>query len=374
MVERHPRKMGELPYDKILKILAVVWLALGVVVAAVVVLRPLTNLLMMVFLAVVFSLALNQPAGWLTRRFPRMPWMLAVAIVYFGLFLLMVIALAILGVPLLHQVQALIKSYPEIVDYLKGLLPDVQRFLGKFGIDVNLGNLNQRLAELARAYGSDLLNNVLAGVAYVSSAITQLILVFVLSLYLVLQGPEMVESIKRRIPEAYRHEAVALAGEANSVLGGFIRGLLLLSVIMGVVAGLAAVTLGLPYPAVIGLVAAVMEFVPIIGPLIAGAVAVAIALFQGVGKAIAIAIIYLIIQQLESNVLYPRVMGSVINIHPFLAILAFLAGLELFGLWGAIFAAPVTGIAVIVIRYAYRWYEEYTSLGTQATLAEAPPD
>jgi predicted PurR-regulated permease PerM len=147
----------------------------------------------------------------------------------------------------------------------------------------------------------------------------------------------------------------------TSVIGRWIRGQLLLGAVIFV-----ATLIGLMVLAAIGfrefadfaillaLVAGVLELIPIIGPIIAAIPAVLIGASISPGAALAAVALYTVIQQLENHLLVPKVMGDAVDLHPAVVILSLIVGATLFGLWGAILAAPVVALGRDLYRYAFR--------------------
>jgi predicted PurR-regulated permease PerM len=131
----------------------------------------------------------------------------------------------------------------------------------------------------------------------------------------------------------------------NHVIGGYIRGQLLLSLIISVLVGVGMWLLRVPHPLFLAAVAFVFEFVPMIGLWIVGATCVLVALTQSPTLALIVLVYIALASAFEGNIASPRILGRAVDIHPVVSLFALLAGAELFGLWGALFAAPAAGLA-----------------------------
>ena len=135
----------------------------------------------------------------------------------------------------------------------------------------------------------------------------------------------------------------------NFIWSAFLRGQLLLAIVIFVVTSLVMTILGLRNALVVGLIAGALEFIPLVGPVIAGAVGVAVALFQPanpfglstVGYAVLVLIAFIAIQQTESNFLVPRIIGHSLNLHPLAVLIVAVMGATLAGVLGLLLAAPV---------------------------------
>ncbi len=128
---------------------------------------------------------------------------------------------------------------------------------------------------------------------------------------------------------------------------------------VGVLAGLAAWIVGVRYPLIIGALAGLLELIPFFGPTLGAIPAVLIAIFQGSWLRVALIILaFIIIQQIESNIIGPRLLAHGVGLHPLVVIVAVLIGIEVAGVWGALFAVPATAVLVSVGRRVYQMNRE----------------
>ena len=138
------------------------------------------------------------------------------------------------------------------------------------------------------------------------------------------------------------------------MLGGYLRGQLVMAATIGAIAGLGCWLLGLPYALVLGVLAGLFELVPMFGPILSAVPAVLVALFLPFPTVLWVALFFFAVQQVESNILGPRITGHAVGLHPLGALFALLAGLQLAGVLGALFAVPVAGILWVLVAAAYR--------------------
>jgi len=148
-----------------------------------------------------------------------------------------------------------------------------------------------------------------------------------------------------------RDQVVELLEAVESAVVKFVKGQLLLSVIMGVVGWAIAISTGTDYALLIGLWVGLMEFIPVLGAFLGAIPAVVIALISSPVQALIVAGLFLVAQQIEGNILVPRIMGGSVGVHPLWVLFAVLAGTALYGIVGAIFALPVVAIISATIRY-----------------------
>ena len=190
--------------------------------------------------------------------------------------------------------------------------------------------------------------------AEVGGIILDIVLALVISLYLLVDGPRFRERSLAIIPGQYRAKALFLQDNASRVLGGYLRGQLTLALIIGLLAGVGTALLGLPYAVVLGVLAGLFELVPMFGPILSVVPAVLVALFMPFPTVVWVVLFFLAIQQLENNVLAPRISGHAVGLHPLGAMFALLAGFQLAGLLGGLFAVPLAGVLWVLLGAAYR--------------------
>src|SRR5581483_9358443 len=142
-----------------------------------------------------------------------------------------------------------------------------------------------------------------------------------------------------------------IESRVGDILGRYLRARLLLSTIVGVLVFLAALVFALPFPIILGLVAAIFDLVPFVGPVIGALPAIAVALAEGPPlRALAVLIAFVVIQQVEGNILAPKLMSDAVHTSPLVVIFAVLVGAEFGGVWGALLAAPVAGSVGAIVQ------------------------
>jgi predicted PurR-regulated permease PerM len=151
------------------------------------------------------------------------------------------------------------------------------------------------------------------------------------------------------LPESRQVQACRVAEHIGQRLGGWVRGQLLLSAIIGTMTLVGLTIIGVPYAVLLSLVAAIGEAVPMIGPIVSAVPAIIIAFFVSPVQGFLTLGLYIVIQQLENNLVVPKVMGRAVSLHPVAVMLALLAGSELMGVTGAILAVPVTAALSVIV-------------------------
>ena len=147
------------------------------------------------------------------------------------------------------------------------------------------------------------------------------------------------------------------------VVGGYIRGQLLLAFLIGVLVGVGMGIIGVPYAVLLGVLAFVFAFVPVLGTFVSGAACVLLALTLGWPYALGVLIYFIIIHVLEGDIVGPRIVGKAIGLHPIVSLMALIAGAELFGIWGALFASPIAGILqALLVAFWIEWRNTHLEL------------
>ena len=189
------------------------------------------------------------------------------------------------------------------------------------------------------------------------------ILTLFIGFYLLLDGERISRYIHGLIPSAYRDDVERMLGDLSLAIKTYLFFQLLLAVIVWIITTLILLALGVPNAFILGLLAGILEVVPIIGPILASIPAIILALSQGslvwpiegIPFALLVAGAYIVIQQIEGNVLIPQIMGRGVNLHPVVIIFGILAGASLAGIIGIFLAAPLIASLRIIAGYIKDW-------------------
>ena len=330
-------------------------LALGVVLLVAFV-RQVGGVLLTFLAAGVLAYVLNP----LVRRLEelRVPRAIAVIGVFLVLILVVVVTLLLIIIPSVGQVQIIIRSPQDLVDQIVALLNRVQDipYVGRYVAELDQDRILQLLKDNAPSAEqvANVATGVIGGVFGVFGTIFNLLLMVLISIYLLLEREKITHAMLHTIPETVRDQSLELFYAVERSLVKYLRGQLLLCAIMGVLGwAIMFFTVG-EYALAVGAWVAATELIPVLGAFLGAIPAVAIALFVPQGgffQALLVAGLFLIAQQLEGNLLVPRIQGGSVGVHPLIVLFATLAGTALYGILGAIFAVPVVAILAATIRY-----------------------
>ena len=322
----------------VLAIVAAIWLASRTR-------EVLTLLAISVILAVALKPTVDRislvPLPGLRRNTPRA---LAILLIYL---LLAVIAglIGLLVVPeIVNEIQKLISSLP---DYLQSLDAALRSFRG-FGAVTDLSTLEQQIANQLLGNLSQAFNVLLFAVS-VATGLLSIGVVLVLTFFLLIEADPMYEHAVSLVSPRRQDQTREMTAKMGRKIEGWLKGTLLLAVILGAATTVAMFGLGMPFPHLLGLAAAIFELVPILGPYLGAAPAVIVAIFtQPLWKTIAVVAYFIVIQQIENNVLAPHIFGRQAEMPPLLVILALLFGAALMGIVGALLSVPVAAILQVI--------------------------
>ena len=318
--------------------------------------RQISGVLLTFLAAGVLAYALNP----LVRRLEglRVPRAVAVLGVFLVLILVTVVTLLLIIVPAVGQVQVVVRSPQDLVDQVIDQVNRLQNlpYIGRYMAGLDQDRIVQLLK--ANAPSAQQLTNVatgvIGGVFGVFGTIFNLLLMVLISIYLLLEREKITRALLGTIPETVREQSLELFYAVEQSLVKYLRGQLLLCVVMGVIGwAIMFFTVG-KYALPVGAWVAATEIIPVIGAFLGAVPAVAIALFVPQGgfvQALIVAGLFLVAQQVEGNLLVPRIQGGSVGVHPLWVLFATLAGTALYGLIGAIFAVPIVAIVAATLRY-----------------------
>lgn len=330
--------------------------ALGLVLLAFFV-RQVGGVLLTFLMAGILAYILNP----LVRRLDalRVPRPISVIGLFLTLGTMVTIALLALIIPAVRQAQSLVMmllNNPETLINTANQLLDRARELPYVGERIStldastITQFAQQNAPSPQAVLNTSLG-VIGGVFGVVGTVFNLFLMVIVAIYLLIDRERITGAALGAIPETVRDQTVELLATVEGAVMKFVRGQLILIGIMGVVGWAIAFFTGTPYALLIGIWVGLMELIPVLGAFLGAIPAVVIALVESPVQALIVAVLFLIAQQLEGNILVPKVMGESVGVHPLWVLFAVLAGTALYGIVGAIFALPVVAIIAAAIRY-----------------------
>jgi len=252
-----------------------------------------------------------------------------------------VLVFLILILAMLGAMVAPVTAVPSIQRAVRSVQIDIIRIIADIGAffeqpveigghSLDLSKVYEELSAMLSRFVSSVAQGTLDIAFSIASGAFWLIFILMAAFYLVKDADRIVEQLDSLAPPGYRDDFARLRQQITEVWSAFLRGQLLLGLALATITTIACLAVGLPYAGALGLLAGVMEFVPSLGPIIAMIPAVLLALFQGSAFlplsnfwfAVLVAGLYIVIQQIESNLLLPRILGRSLNLHPLLVLIA----------------------------------------------------
>ncbi|GCE20719.1 AI-2E family transporter [Dictyobacter kobayashii] len=304
--------------------------------------------LLLIIVAALLAYALSPGVKWLQKFIPRP----------FAIVSMCLITLAILSVlfyfvaaTALHQFVALSRSLSVMLTPSNGRPSPLESTLHSFGItQQQIATTRTQLVNR----GESFVSSALPLITSILDVLLDTVVVAVITIYLLIDGRRIVRWCRRNLPDTLRPNF--LVDTLQRVVGGYIRGQLILATLVGFFVGIGMALFHVPYALLLGVLAFILEFIPILGSLISGLICTLIALTQGIWIALGVLIYFIVVHILEGDIIGPRIVGEAVGLHPIVSIAAVIAGSQLFGIWGALLASPIAGVLqALLVTFWIEW-------------------
>ena len=325
------------------------------------------KVLLLFIVAGIIALILNPAVAFLQRS--RLPRGLAVLAVYLGFFLTLAGIGVLLANPISNQVKSFTHSLPHLVNEANRTIVALEGDLHRFGIHVRLAEQGktalQTIQDKLSKSGSSIVSFGGGLLSETASAGFDIVLVFVLSVYMLVYGERIGKLVRRVMPDGDGTRADDYPTLVQRAVSHYVQGQLLFSLIMGTTAGVSLYLFGVlgifpdgsRYAVVFGIWVGFMELIPYLGPILGALLPILVALFTDPIAAPWVALLFVGLQQLEGHIVAPQIFGHTLRINPLLVIFALLLGLHLYGLVGALVALPILAILRETVVYLGRHLE-----------------
>lgn len=332
-----------------------IWYAVGTVIALAIawalISRALSALLI-IFIAITIGEATRPIVLELERR--RVPRPLGVLMVLLVAAIVIGILLWILITPLVSEIGDLTANAPTYTKRLEAWIASVSATLHT---NAQLGSFIDGLARQIFSSLQGLAPSLIqVPITLLSGAFGVLLSVVVtvtMAVFWLSSSAKLREFLSNLFPERAQQQLDLIFEDIGRSLGGYIRGVLIAMLLIGIFTGLGLTVLGVPYALLLGVLAGLTECIPYLGPWLSGVVAALVALVTvDPLKALEVVILFMVVQQLEGNLIQPFVMSRSVHLDPLLILVAILIGSELLGLMGAVLAVPAAAILQSVVTYA----------------------
>lgn len=288
----------------------------------------------LIIVSILLAALIDPFADWLQKR--KVPRGISVLFIYFVLLVILSLAMVLIIPPLIEQMTALLTSF--------GYADQVSAWVGQlrtFAVEQDFSNLSEF---------SGAINQVFSTLSGFVGGIVGMVLVLVLTFYMVVEEQAARNFFKSIAPKKYEPHLAKLIAKMQHKIGAWLRGQIILGLIVGTASYIGLTILGVKYALVLAIIAGLFEIVPYIGPTVAAIPAVILAFIQAPLTGVLVLVLYVLIQQLENNVLVPKIMQKVTGLNPIISIVALLVGVKLAGIVGAILAVPVAAMVSVLLE------------------------
>lgn len=329
-------------------------LLIGIIVVAVVLVIWAAPMILTISLGGVFlALILSFPVRLLSKVMPRG---VAIALTVLAVISLLVLTVLVIIPVLINQLSGLIASIPGFVTGGDRLLRDIIRPFQERGLvsantDAVIDDLRISVITRASQIAAGLLDDLLGAVASIADIAVKAFGIVFVAIYLLVDTARVKAASLRLVPENYHRDVLVLWEEFGVSLSRYLGGLTISLLAQGVLSGLALWLLGVPYPLLLGAWVSVTAIIPYLGAFLGSIPAIILGFAQSPVTGILTIVLYIAIQQLESNVLTPRIQGQAVRVHPIIILLGVIAASEIDGIRGAIFAVPILAVLRVLLDF-----------------------
>ena len=331
------------------------------ILLALVFLYLVREVIVILFLAIIIASAVGPFANWLEEK--RIPRLLGVLLLYLAFFGLVVFLLSLIIPFMAAEVGQLTQSLPKFVSNISGALEKAQQTTSTryFDFFSEVQNILDSFTQFLQVYSGSVLNlivNIFGGVL-------SFLAVIIISFYLSVMRRGIIGFIGSVLPEKYEGYVISLWKRAEYKVGKWLQGQLLLALSVGLMVFVGLSLLHVKYALLLGILAMALEIVPIVGPVISAIPGVVLAFSQSPTLGVWVLIFYIAVQQMESHVFTPLILGKTLGLNPVTVILALLVGGKIAGILGILLAVPVAVVIVEILDDVARHKE-----GRKAVIVE----
>ena len=323
---------------------------LGIVIATAVVLEVVwiaRGVILWVLIAAFLALALNPAVEWLNEHGVQRRGA-AVAITFVGT-ILAIVAIGALFVP------TLVSEVNDFANAVPGYVEDLTKGRGRLGFLERDYHIVEKIREAIEKQGASgvlgLSGTALSVTKSIVTAVVASLTITFLTLFMLLEGPQWLERFYGLLSDESQPRWRSVGHDIYRVVGGYVAGNLVISLVAGVTSAAVLIGLGIPYAVALGLLVALLDLVPLAGATIAAVLVSTVAfLSESWVRGLIVVVFFLLYQQFENHVLQPMVYGRTVQLSPLAVLIAVLIGAELGGVIGALGAIPLAGTIQVVLR------------------------
>lgn len=320
------------------------FIKIALIVAGLWLLWFIRDILAMILVAVLLASLIEPLASWLEDR--NVPRGLAVIFVYTGLLVVVGGFLAFLTPVVIEQSLALLSALPAAYDALLDSLGQFQTIAAEHGLEQNVQATIQGLQNELTSSFTSLFSTARA----FFGGLAAFFIILVLAFYIVAEENSVKLVFRQVAPKEYQPHLIELMNKIQRKIGAWLRGQLILGLIVGTALYIGLKLLGVEYALLLAILGGLFEIVPYIGPVLSFIPAGVLAFAQSPVTGVLTGLLYILVQQLENNILVPKVMQKTTGLNPIVSVIALVVGLKVAGVGGAILAIPLATMGAVILE------------------------
>lgn len=329
--------------------------------------KALTGLIIIgasIFLALALRPLVRKVNNFFTRHFgkDKKHQTLSAIFAYAIVVLIIVAILAIVGPVVVNETAKFVQNFPETFEKTFGGWDGINNFGKAIGIEDLHAEINNALTSLSNNILGVLGNNLVSSVSGIADVVMKIVLVLVLTLLFLLEGPDMMDALWASLSTGSDKKPAKVARNVISKMANVISTYVSRQVIVAIIDGCASMTIVFVLSLILdfssslaipmGMITMLFYLIPMFGQFIGGTLVTILLFFSSPVAALVFAIIYIIYAQIENNIISPKIQGDALNLQPIMILCAITIGMYMFGLLGAIIAIPIAGcIRVLIDEY-----------------------
>ncbi|RNC29319.1 MAG: hypothetical protein AWM53_00672 [Candidatus Dichloromethanomonas elyunquensis] len=277
----------------------------------------------------------------------------SVAVVFIWITVLLTLLLFLLMPILYIELGKLAVVLPERFQVIYDYGQNAKAYYGQIGLPGEVGKLIEEKLMQGQSFLLNWLKSIVEDLPGLLTYIGLMILSPILAIYFLLDWNKLTDGIIRLVPAKMRGEWHRLLQEVDFIIQGYIQGNMIDALLVGLIIGFGVKLMGMEYALLIGVICGITNLIPYFGPILGGIPSVLLALSKSPIMAVKVALVVFIVQQIDGNIINPRLMSSKVGLHPLWVVFALLAGGELDGILGMLIAIPLAAIIRIIFREIY---------------------
>lgn len=302
------------------------------------------NILAILFISLILASAVDPWVDWMQSK--KIPRGIGIVFIYLVMFGVIIGVISLIIPPIVEQSNELIKNFPQIYEKIISGFSAFKEYSIEHGI---LNEMNKYLGTASENL-QGAVGGVFSTVSGIVASIFTFFLVLVITFYMVVEENAIKKVVWSIVPEKDQVYIMQLVNRMQKKIGLWLRGQLILSLIIFALTFIGLTILGVKYALILALVAGLTEFVPYLGPILASIPAIFLAFTQAPILAIFVAVLYYIIQLCENHIIVPKLMQKVVGLNPIISIAVLMIGFKIAGVVGAILSIPVATAVMVFVK------------------------